>query len=296
MCDNCCMWWKRIKLVWGTYQHLDAVQRLLQTLGIWHWLILAGAMAMGALAQFWRFLPLGLRILMAVAISGLFTFLSGFVMCLVKIVRSESSQNKQITLPPPTDFLAPIFPLSPRITGTHAPGPALAPPLSEDECYACWSDTMSSTKELWLTVCNNSPNSSYSTITVISVHRWSDKQQQFIDTRTHYLGFAFEVYKGMAVPERRNRAEKVVICTRKGFEILGLERHRGFRGSDRGRWKIGLLIKLGTRERRQELCFKWNTSGLSQCLCSNDPLWDWTMLPNDSLTPQPCALGHKQPR
>jgi hypothetical protein len=264
------MWWKRIKSAWSAYRQVAAFKGLLQTIGLWRYVTLSVALGVGALSAFWVSLPLPFRVLFGLADSALLIFLAGFVVCLVRVVRSENSPNRKTTLPPPTGFVAPMFPLPPNATGIGRPLPSSpTPPLSEDECYACWSDAMSSPKALWLSVYNNTPNSSYCTVTVVSIHRWSEKQKQFIDTRTHHLGFAFEVYKGMAVPERTNRAEKLVIRSRTSFEILGLERHRSFRRSDRGRWRIGLLLKLGTRERRQELCFKWNTSGLSRCRCYN---------------------------
>jgi len=286
------MWWKRIKSAWGTYRQAAAFQGLLQAIGLWRYVVLSLALGVGTLSAFWVLLPLPFRVLFGLAASALLIFLTGFVVCLVSVVRSENSPNRKATLPPPTEFVAPMFPLPPRATGIGRPlRSAPTPPLSDDELYACWSDAMSSPEALWLSVYNNTPNSSYCAVTVVSIHRWSEKQKQFIDTRTHYLGFAFEVYKGMAVPEKTNRAEKLVICSKTGFEILGLERHRSFKGSDRGRWKLGLLLKLGTRERRQELCFKWNTSGLSQCPCYNSE-----NLLYDYLAPQlsPDILGTDQ--
>jgi hypothetical protein len=149
-------------------------------------------------------------------------------------------------------------------------------PLSEDECCACWSGTISSSKELWLTISNNTPNSSYCTVKLVSIQRWSEKQKQFIDTRPRSIVFAFDVYKGAVVPERTNPSVKLIEGSRMNFKILGLERGRTLSESVRGRWKLGLLIRLGERERRQELCFKWTkTSGLSQCPCSADAPWDW---------------------
>src|ERR1035437_4483291 len=289
-CDNYCMWRKRIKAAWALYRHLAALKGLLDALGLWKLVVVPWGVAMALLATHWKSLPPYQQFLVFLAGSARSAFLAGFIIYLVRVIQDEKVQAKNSSLgasEKPKLLVTPSllsFPLSPSIMGIGPLRSAPTRPLSEDECCASWSGTISSSKELWLTISNNTPNSSYCTVKIVSIQRWSEKQKQFIDTRPRSIVFAFDVYKGAVVPERTNPSVKLIESSRKDFKILGLERGRTLSESVRGRWKLGLLIRLGERERRQELCFKWTkTSGLSQCQCSADAPWDWTALP---LTPQ----------
>ncbi len=178
-----------------------------------------------------------------------------------------------------------LFPAPPLFGGVALPltgYSSIAPlvpeppaPLSEAECHVLWSSEFSSPKSLWLSVWNGTPRSQYCFIRLISLRRWSDAQQQFIDVARRYTLFpypGFEIYRENVVPETGHPAKEIGQRKGKSFELLGIERSRSVSRSETGRWQIGFSIKLGEQTRNQTLVFEWTATGFKWEQSEN---WDW---------------------
>jgi hypothetical protein len=201
-------------------------------------------------------------------------------------IRTEGVRKRQRNTAAPRPTLPDLLPVPPLVGGIALPfvgHPSIAPlvpeppaPLTEPECRVFWSDEFSSPKSLWLSVWNGTPKSQYCFIRLISLKRWSDTQQQFVDVAPRRALFAypgFEVYRENVVPETGYPAKE--IAQRKGerFELLGIERARSVSRSETGRWQIGFSIKLGERTRNQTLVFEWTATGFKWEQPATE--WDW---------------------
>jgi hypothetical protein len=109
------MWRKRIKIAWSTYRHVVAFKGLLEFLGLWKWIALAGAIAVGALTAVWLTLPLYSRFLIGLGGTALSLFLAGFGVCLVRIVRAEQNQDDKSTGQPNTELSEALMMVSPEL-------------------------------------------------------------------------------------------------------------------------------------------------------------------------------------
>lgn len=256
------LWTKRLKSAWSTYRHIAAVKGLLEWIGIWKWIAPAGALAVGTITAYVASLPLYARLLTGLAASSLSVCLAGFVVCLVRVVRHENG-NRDLSSPSQVrDAVQIPWTATARSLPQAGSVPSVPLPLSESECYAEWSE-MSSGSSLRLIVHNITPQQSHCTVTLMGVYRKSEIQGgRFISEWSPLALYNFQVYRRDLRPEKRNPADEIVRTTKSGFEILSLERNRSIPRSEAGEWRLSLSIKLGQRERRQDLDFRWNSVDL----------------------------------
>lgn len=282
------MWGKRFKAAWAAYRQVAAVKGLLEWTGAYKWFVGALLVLIGVVTAHLAALPIHLKILAGLTVSILLLFFAGVATCLVRVVRTESPANSDevaglINVPKWTDAspLPSFLPVVAPSTGYRPVDAVIRQPLSQEECFARWSDK-GPEDALCITVDNITPRSSYCTIKICGIHRWSHLQRTFIDARFQRLyGSPFEIYKHMTAPEHENPYRKCITPDGASFTILGYERDRIFRGSESCRWRLSLTIDLGGRTRSQELCFEWDGRDLSPSYCGpENPLLE-------NIAPQP---------
>jgi hypothetical protein len=249
---------RRLRLGWDWYRQFAAALGLLKWLG---WL---GPMTSAVLSAWLsiesvvRGLPWTVSVVLGlvafVAFLGIFVLLS-LAYKTWRPTRNATPYQPRLTPPLPIELREGNFTAG-RLAAT---GPAAPAPLSDSECRLEWSLSESSTS-LRFFVWNGTSHSSPCSVRLRNTQRWSVEQGVFVDALS-IRPYSFEVLRSIVAPENSGVTCELVKSNGDSFEILSTTRGRPQSGSKRGIWRMEFSVKLGTRERIQNLDFEWTDTG-----------------------------------
>jgi hypothetical protein len=143
--------------------------------------------------------------------------------------------------------------------------------LTDWECFLGWSQGSRHAQELRVYIWNHTPRSQSCKVTLLNLKRFSKSQQLYVDDSNIRL-YAYDLISTYAAPEDQHTLYTIIEATSAQFAVLGVRRDHRLTKTREGQWQLNLKIRLGDRERRQDLVFFWDkTIGLAPLQIGENP-------------------------